>query len=108
MLRSRRLLVLLLTLILLGGLATGAYAWWKAVSEPDARLQRGLEAVQAGDLKKAEHLMWILEAGGHKDHARLLRGQLLFQEAKPLLDANQIKGVEPLLKNCLGELNKIR
>jgi tetratricopeptide (TPR) repeat protein len=108
MLRFRRLLVPLLCLALLGGLSAGAYAWWKAASDPDARLKRGLEALQSGDSKKAEHLMCLLEAGDHKDHARLLRAQLLFQEAKPLLDANQVKSVEHLLKSCLTELYKIR
>jgi tetratricopeptide (TPR) repeat protein len=108
MLRSRRLLVPLLSLALLGGLGAGAYAWWKAASDADARLKQGLEALQSGDSKKAEHLMWLLEAGDHKDHALLLRAQLLFQEAKPLLDANQVKSVEHLLKSCLIELNKIR
>jgi tetratricopeptide (TPR) repeat protein len=108
MLCSRRFLILLLSLGLLAGSAVGGYAWWKAASNPDARLNQGLEALHAGNTQKAEHLMWLLQAGGHKDHASLLRGHLLFQEAKPLLDANRVQGVEHLLKNCLAELNKVR
>src|SRR5258708_20864503 len=108
MLRSRRLLVLLLSVALLCGMAAGAYAWWNSISDPDARLKQGMVALQAGKTQKAEHLMWLLEAGGHKDHARLLRGHLLFQEAKPLLDANWVQGVERLLKTSLSELNKTR
>jgi tetratricopeptide (TPR) repeat protein len=108
MLRSRRSFVLLVSLTVLVSLAAGACAWWKTVSDPDARLKRGLDALQSGDSKMAEHLMWLLEAGDHKDHARLLRAHLLFQEAKPLLDAHQVKSVEHVLKSCLTELNKIR
>jgi tetratricopeptide (TPR) repeat protein len=108
MVRPRRLIVLLLSVALLCGMAAGAYSWWNSISNPDTRLKQGLEALQAGNTQKAEHVMWLLEAGGHKDHARLLRGHLLFQEAKPLLDANRIQGVEHLLKSCLAELNKIR
>jgi tetratricopeptide (TPR) repeat protein len=89
-------------------MAVGAYSWWNSISNPDARLKQGLEALEAGNTQKTEHLMWLLEAGGHKDHARLLRGHLLFQEAKPLLDANRVQGVEHLLKTSLSELNKIR
>src|SRR5258707_9444141 len=107
MLRPRRLPVLLLSLALLCGMAAGAYAWWNSIRNPDTRLKQGLEALQAGNTQKAEHLMWLLEAGGHKDHARLLRGHILFQEAKPLLDANRVQGVEHQLKCCLAELNKI-
>src|SRR5262249_1317215 len=108
MLHSRRLWISVITLVVIVGLASGGYAWWMAACEPDARLRQGLAALQDGDLPKAEHVMWFLEAGGHKDHARLLRAHLLFQKAKPQLDANQIKNVEPQLRSCLSLLNKIR
>ncbi|MFL5244858.1 MAG: tetratricopeptide repeat protein [Gemmataceae bacterium] len=105
---SRRLLIWLACLALIGGSAAGAYAWWKAASNPDTRLRQGVAALQAGNTQQAEHLMWLLEAGGHKDQARLLRGHLFFQEAKPQLDANRVGGSEHLLRSCLSELNKIR
>src|SRR6516162_8246527 len=107
--RSKRFLLLVFVfLVLVLVPSVGGYAWWSHTTQPDYRLREGQEALRNGDREAAERLAVRLEASGAKDHARLLRGQVLFQEAKPFLDSDQKDKATPLLQRCLDELNKIR
>jgi tetratricopeptide (TPR) repeat protein len=107
--KSKRFLLLVFVfLVLVLVPSVGGYAWWSHTTQPDYRLREGQEALRNGDREAAERLAVRLEASGAKDHARLLRGQVLFQEAKPFLDSDQKDKATPLLQRCLDELNKIR
>src|SRR5262249_58411363 len=59
------------------GVAGGAAGWWYRAARPEARLQRGRDAVRRGDWDAAEALADCLEAAGEADRANLLRGEVL-------------------------------
>jgi tetratricopeptide (TPR) repeat protein len=99
---------LLLGLMGAVGVALAGFRWYRAFNQPDYQLERGQEALRRGDRAKAQHVVWVLEADGHRDHAHLLRAQLLFHLAKPDLDQDRIGQAVPLLKRCQAELNLIR
>jgi tetratricopeptide (TPR) repeat protein len=104
----RRLLWPLAGLALALGLGTAGGAWWYHTSQPDYRLRKGRDALHRGDAQTAEHFALLLEADGRMDHARLLRGEAFFVQAKPRLDAGRPEEVQVPLRRALAEFNKIQ
>jgi tetratricopeptide (TPR) repeat protein len=87
----------LLLLLLLA--ATVAGGWRYKVTRPDYRLARGHEAVGRGDWDAAGGLADLLDASGHPDHARLLRGEMFLARGNPesaLAELNQVQADGPL------------
>jgi tetratricopeptide (TPR) repeat protein len=105
---NRRRLRGLLALVVLLGCGVGAAWWWYHTSRADYRLGRGREAVRRRDWAGAERLALRLEADGNPDHARLLRGQALYEQARPSLEAGRPESVRPLLEQALQELDGVR
>jgi tetratricopeptide (TPR) repeat protein len=108
MTKRRPSLLLAAGLAVLLALAGGVCARWYTTTRPDARLRSGEEALRRGDEAAAERLVLLLQAAGAKDHAYLLRGQICFHRAKPLLDAGQESAAAPLLRQALEAWNRIR
>jgi tetratricopeptide (TPR) repeat protein len=104
----RRLLVVVTAPVLLLGVTGALGVWWYRTTRPDYRLRCGVEALQRGDRHGAERLAMLLQASGARDHAELLRAQILFQQAKPYLDAEQTEAAMPLLHQCLDTCGRIR
>src|SRR5712691_6186624 len=104
----RRRWRLLLFLIVLAALPALAGAWWYRVTRPDYRLERGREALRRGDPDQARYQAQLLLADGARDHAYVLRGELLFQQAKPYLEAEQPEAAVPFLQRTLEVCNKVR
>jgi Tfp pilus assembly protein PilF len=104
----RRILALASGLILLASSLAAATIWWRHTTTPDYRLRQGRDALHRGDSATAEHFALVLEADGRKDHARLLRGEAFFFQAKPQLDAGRPETVELPLRRALAEFNKIQ
>jgi tetratricopeptide (TPR) repeat protein len=104
----RRLVAWLAVVAAVLGLAVGAGAWWRHTTSPDNRLRRGQEALRRGDRAEAERLALLLRAAGQEDHAHLLQGEIIFQDARPDIDAGQAQNAAPLLRRAVGELNKVR
>jgi tetratricopeptide (TPR) repeat protein len=107
MAKRKRLLVLLSALVVLLGLAAALGARWYRTTRPDYRLRCGYEALARGDRNGAERLVLLLQAGGARDHAELLRAEVLFAQAKPFLDADQPEAAAPLLRRAVEACNKI-
>ena len=87
---TRRRIVLFL--LALGALAFGG--WRYRITRPDYRLERGLEALRAGDFPRAADHADRLAAAGHDDHSALLRGEALFAAGDParaLAQFNRVK-----------------
>jgi tetratricopeptide (TPR) repeat protein len=72
--RLSRWLVLLVLALVAAPVAAG---WWYRATRPEARLQRGRDAVRRGDWEAAEVLADRLEAAGDANRANLLRGESL-------------------------------
>src|SRR5262245_30188946 len=74
---SRRVVrnFLLLLLVLVAGGASAA--WWYRSTRPDARLQRGRDAIRQGEWDQSEPLADRLEVAGESDRANLLSGEAL-------------------------------
>jgi tetratricopeptide (TPR) repeat protein len=89
----RTLRVKLLVFVAFAAAAAGVGWWWYTITRPEVRLRAGQEALQQGDWERAEHLAAVLQAGGHPDHAHLLRGESLFRRreyTRALAEFNQI------------------
>jgi tetratricopeptide (TPR) repeat protein len=105
---TRRLVAVICAIGLLAGVGGGAYLVWEPGTRPETRLRLGQQALRAGDQATAEHYLWLLEAAGARDAAHLLRAELFFRQAKPLLDAGKRDVTLPALQRCQEELNRIR
>src|SRR5438128_1543030 len=89
----RRVLALLCAIAALALVLGGGTRWYRA-SRPDDRLRIGKEALGRGDEGASWRIVRELERAGHKDHALLLRAEILYGESRYLqsLDTlNQIK-----------------
>jgi tetratricopeptide (TPR) repeat protein len=77
------------------GALVAAAAWWVYhASQPEYRLRQGQEALQRGEMSRAESIAAGLEASGYANHARLLRGQILLESqdyAAALASLNEIQ-----------------
>src|SRR5262249_3188699 len=94
MVRSRRRL---LAFVCLGAallLAGGAATRWYHSRQPDHRLHLGQQALERGDRDTTRQLVAALERAGHKDHANLLRADILYRDGEYL--------------HALDTLNRIR
>jgi tetratricopeptide (TPR) repeat protein len=83
----------LAVIVTVGTLAAGA-AWWYQTTRPAYRLRRGQEALHRGRPDIADRLAEQLEADGHYDHARLLRGEALLHDhqfARAIQEFNRIQ-----------------
>lgn len=99
--RARRWLLALLVLILVGG---GALAWWYHHSRPDYRFGRGRDAVRRGDWDEADLQAERLDAAGQSDRARLLRGESLLEQRRPveaLAELNRVSSDGPWRQSAL-------
>jgi tetratricopeptide (TPR) repeat protein len=99
--------VVLLGLVLVVAVVAGAVAWWHHATQPGYRLRRGQEALARDDLDQAEHYAVLLEAAGARDHAHLLRALILFDDARPAIDAGQPQLAAAPVRRVLDELDQI-
>jgi tetratricopeptide (TPR) repeat protein len=63
-------------------LAAAAGAAWYRTTRPDYRLRHGQEALLRNDVDAAVREADRLEAAGHPDHARLLRGEIYYRSRR--------------------------
>ena len=92
--RVRRLLArLVLSAVVLGLVGGGAY-WWRHTAAAEYQLRRGQEALRKGDAESADLAAARLEVAGHRDHARLLRGEAALRRGD--------------LARAIDEFNRIR
>lgn len=113
----RRWLFGLATLAVLLGLAAGGVAalgwqrWgtagWYFHRSPTYFYRQGRELLRQGHADKAQRLALLLEADGHKDHARLLRAAAFYHQARPLLEVEDRRAAAPLLRRALTECNRV-
>jgi tetratricopeptide (TPR) repeat protein len=78
-------------LVVLAGLALG---WWWRTPSTDQRLRKARAALAAGDASTAVETAADLEAGGQRDHARILRADLLLSAGHPLAAVQLLNQVE--------------
>jgi tetratricopeptide (TPR) repeat protein len=85
--------------MLLGLLGLGGVFWYQS-TRPEHLLRRGQQFLAQHDMDQAERMAARLDAGGHKDHAHLLRCELFFHlhdYAKAVDEFNQIQDQGDLL-----------
>jgi tetratricopeptide (TPR) repeat protein len=107
MARRRRLLVLFTALVVLLGLMAALGARWYRTTQPDYRLRCGYEMLARGDQGGAQRLVVLLQADGARDHAEMLRAEILFAQAKPFLDGEEPEAASPLLRQAVEACNRI-
>lgn len=79
MVKSRLLLALLLLAVVAG--SGGWYAWsGRKKNGPEDMLAEGQNLLRAGDASSADRLVNQLSVRGHREHAALLRGEILFRK----------------------------
>src|SRR5438067_10093304 len=96
----RRLLTRLVVPVVVLSAAAGGWYWWRHTTAPEYRLRRGQEALRAGDADTARRMAARLEAAGHRDHARLLRGESALRRddvPRAVAEFNQIRDRGDLL-----------
>lgn len=91
---ARRWLARLALPVVLLGAAAGGWQWWRHTTAPDYLLRRGQAALRSGDQERAKRTAARLEVAGHRDHARLLRGEAALRRRD--------------LTRAVGEFNRIR
>lgn len=90
--RLRRLLFLFpVAALVVAGLAVW---WWSRSDLPEARLSRGREAIRRHDFDAAERESERLDAAGHADLARLLRGETFLAEGRPDRALRELNRIE--------------
>src|SRR5262245_15916154 len=89
----RRLLPVLCLAAALALACGGATRWYRA-SQPDHRLRLGQEALERDDSDAAWRVVAALERGGHKDHAYLLRAEILYRESRYLQALNTLNQIQ--------------
>jgi tetratricopeptide (TPR) repeat protein len=104
----QRILWLCCGTALVVGIATTGVGWWYRTTRPEYRLREGQAALRRGETEVAEHFARLLEASGSKDEAHILRGEALFRQAKPFLDADRTDAAVLPLRQALAEFNKIQ
>src|SRR5687768_5940935 len=72
-------------LLLLGALGGGGAAYLAYSARPEALLRAGRAALERGDGPAAARLAGLLEARGHPQHARALRGELWVRFGRSLV-----------------------
>src|SRR5262249_40659154 len=104
----RKLTIILAGLTALGLGAVGT-VWWHQTTRPEYLLVRGQEAILRGNLKDARALAARLEAGGHLDHAHLLRGHVLLRLGGVGRDSEHLSAEDQLYcQQALQEFNQIK
>jgi tetratricopeptide (TPR) repeat protein len=73
----RTLLVAVAAGLMIFSVCTAGW-WYYSSTQPEARLQRGRDALRRGDRAESERIVQLLLADGHSNHAHLLRGEAFF------------------------------
>lgn len=107
---------LVVVLVIASGVAVAG--WRQRVTRPEYRVARGHEAIANRDWDRADYYASRLEASGHPDRARLLRGESLLARRRPdlaLAEFNRIRGegevrlqAAALSGKCLLDLGDLR
>jgi tetratricopeptide (TPR) repeat protein len=93
---------LLLAAVGLGLAGSGAVRWYQT-TRPEYRLRVGREAVRRADFAAARAAAGSLEAGGHREHACLLRTAIALELDRPdsaVAELNRIKATELRLEGA--------
>src|SRR5262245_2404971 len=101
---TARLLSVGAGLLVAAAAATGA-GYLAAVERPESLLRRGRAALDRGDSEQAFRLADGLEQAGHRDHARLLRGDAWLRAGRA---ADQPAAARPALTRALDNLTQMR